>query len=276
MSGTAQRSGNGFRCHRFGDPRRPALLLLHGFLGCGQDFEALATMLEDRVHGLALDLPGHGQTRLEDDDPAWSVEGCASAILRWLDSERIASPHLLGYSMGGRIALRLAVIARPRFREIVIESASPGLESPDERAQRQLDDARLAAKLRTEPLERFVDDWYAQPMFARLALQPTFADLRRRRLRQHPGQLALSLERMGLGSQQSLWRDLPVLSGRVHFAVGAEDGKYRRLAARAAQLSPRIEVRVFEGAGHNVHFEQPRCFADYIGEIVTAGDRRET
>jgi 2-succinyl-6-hydroxy-2,4-cyclohexadiene-1-carboxylate synthase len=248
---------------------------LHGFLGSGEDFAPLLRRLDVRFHGLAPDLPGHGRTALDPADPAWSVEGCAEAILRWLDAEGIDRPHLLGYSMGGRIALRLAVEAPSRFGAVVVESASPGLETDSERAQRRRSDAELAARLRREPLERFIDDWYGQPLFATLAARADFTELRRRRLKQDPQGLARSLERMGVGTQQSLWPRLAQLRHPLQLAVGADDAKYRDIAARAAGLTPQLRVRVFAGAGHNVHVEEEQRFAEYLEEVCAGPARRE-
>jgi 2-succinyl-6-hydroxy-2,4-cyclohexadiene-1-carboxylate synthase len=262
------RSGpNRLYCHRFGDPARAPLLLLHGFLGCGEDFAPLLGHLGGRFYGLALDLPGHGRTSLDATDPAWSVEGCAETILRWLDAAAIERPHLLGYSMGGRIALRLAVEAPSRFASIVVESASPGLENGSERAQRRQNDSELAARLRRDPLERFVDDWYRQPLFATLRARADYAELRRRRLRQDPHGLARALEQMGVGTQEPLWARLATLARPLHFAFGAEDARYRDIAARLARLAPCLRVRVFAGAGHNVHGEQEQDFAKYLEEV---------
>lgn len=267
MNRAARNDPDRLYCHRYGDPARPPLLLLHGFLGSGEDFAPLVGQLDAVYYALALDLPGHGRTSLAPNDPAWSVEGCAEAILRWLDATAIERPHLLGYSMGGRIAVRLAVEAPSRFAAIVVESASPGLESDDERAQRRQRDAERAARLRRERLERFVDDWYGQPLFASLRARSDYAALRGRRLRQDPDGLARALEQMGVGSQEPLWARLATLPRPLHFAVGAEDPKYRAIAARVASLGPHLRVRVFAGAGHNVHVEQEQSFAEYLAEV---------
>lgn len=249
--------------------------MLHGFLGSGEDFAPLAQRLPSQVNVLALDLPGHGRTLLDADDPAWSVEGCADAILAWLDAEGIAAPHLFGYSMGGRIALRLAIAAPSRFGAIVIESASPGLETADARAQRRHDDAGLAARLLGMPLERFIDDWYAQPLFASLAASAAYAELRALRLRGDPVGLARALTCLGSGAQQSLWPRLGELHRPVHLVVGAQDARYRDIAARMAALAPAMRVRVFAGAGHNVHVEQPERHAGYLAEVFAARTRGE-
>ena len=117
-----------------GDPSHPPLLLLHGFMGSSQDFAALLPSLAKHFYCILPDLPGHGETLTI--TGFYTFEHTAQALLALLDHLGISQSHLLGYSMGGRLALYLVCYFPERFRRVVLESASPGLKTVNERQER--------------------------------------------------------------------------------------------------------------------------------------------
>ena len=267
------RAAIAFHTLRRGDPGRPVVLLLHGFLGCAEDFLPLMSALEDRRHCIAVDLPGHGRTRTPAGIPDMSA--CAQALVDWLDREGIERPAVFGYSMGGRLAIYLALRHSQRFRAVIAESASPGLADAHARAARCQADAALAARLRGGEVAAFLDDWYAQPLFEELRRHPDFPALLARRLRQSPEGLAQSLEAMGTGQQPPLWSDLAGLELPLALIVGERDAKFREIAAAMAVASPRIKVHVIAGAGHNAHVEQAGTFAERLAALLQEAHRGE-
>ncbi|MCC5862887.1 MAG: 2-succinyl-6-hydroxy-2,4-cyclohexadiene-1-carboxylate synthase [Gammaproteobacteria bacterium] len=263
----------GFHVRTAGDPARPPLLCLHGFLGSGEDFTGLMPALAERFHVLAPDLPGHGRSRLPEE--ACTMAGCAAALMAWLGQQVNSPVCLYGYSMGGRLALYLALHYPERFQALALESASPGLDAERARAARREHDEALAARLEAEGTPAFVAAWYAQPMFQSLRGQPGFAALLARRQRQAAAGLAASLRGMGTGRQPSLWSALPSLSPPVMAIVGEHDAKFREIAAQMSACHPRMELRVVPGAGHNVHMEQGATVIACLQGFFSQGRHRD-
>ncbi len=264
----------GFHLRTAGDPARPPLVCLHGFLGTGEDFAGLMPALAERFHLLAPDLPGHGQSQLPAE--AFTMAGCASMLVAWL-ADRVRGPALLyGYSMGGRLALYLAVHYPERFQAVALESASPGLADDCARASRRQRDEALAVRLEAEGTPAFVTDWYAQPLFQSLRSHSGFAALLARRQRQSAAGLAASLRGMGTGSQPSLWSALSSLSLPAAAIVGEHDAKFREIATQMAARRAGLEVRVIPGAGHNVHLEQGAAVAACLQAFFSQGRHQGT
>jgi len=245
------------------------VLFLHGFMGSGEDFNRII-QLANRGHcAVTVDLPGHGLTAVCDEPEACSMERCSDALARLVDRLGCDRVDLVGYSMGGRMALYFALAHPDRIRRLVLESASPGLRTEAERAQRREHDARLADRLRDEPFPVFLKFWYDQPLFASLAEDPKrLKDLVDKRLKGDPRALALSLLGLGTGSQPSLWDKLPTIAFPTLLIAGEKDRKFEAIGREMAAVCAAARLTIVEGAGHNVHLECPDRFAELIGEFL--------
>jgi len=258
-----------FHLETAGSPRNPAVVALHGFMGTGADWSTVMAALAGERYGLSPALPGHGKTRCPEGAGSWRMEQVAAALALELARRGIAQTDLIGYSMGGRLGLHLALHCRARVRRLVLESASPGLSDGDERIARRRQDDTLARRLETEPLERFLRDWYDQPMFAGLKRVPEeFAGMLERRRAQDGGALARALREMGTGAQEPQWDRLADAPPTL-LIVGAEDAKFREIAARMAERMPGARVATVAGAGHAVHVEQPARFVELVQEFLS-------
>jgi len=251
-----------------GDPRSPAVLFLHGFMGSSADWREVMAALGDRAFCIAADLPGHG-TSLGLTAEAYTIEGSARAVIDTMNGLEVERAIVAGYSMGGRLALYLALRHPERCAGLFLESASPGLESASERASRCAADEAQAQRLETGDMEAFLRDWYRQPLFASLARdeQLLHRTIQARR-RNDPGELARSLRSMGAGSQPSLWRELEGLGVSALAVAGGLDEKYVRVSSRMASINPRVSPAVITGAGHNVHDEAPAEYVALLGGFV--------
>jgi 2-succinyl-6-hydroxy-2,4-cyclohexadiene-1-carboxylate synthase len=248
--------------------RVPTVLFLHGFMGSSADWRGVMTALGDRTFCIAADLPGHGAS-LGLRQEAYTIEGSARAVIQVLDELEVVRPIVAGYSMGGRLVLYLALRYPERCSGLFLESASPGLESADERAARRAADESKAKRLKSHDFRTFLRDWYSQPLFASLAQEENL--LRRTieaRQRNDPGELAISLRGMGTGSQPSLWGELEGLAVPALAVAGGMDKKYAGISSRMAGINPRIESAVVPGAGHNVHAETPAAYTSLLGRFV--------
>lgn len=251
-----------------GDTGLPALLFLHGFMGSAADWEEVTGALRESHRCLAVDLPGHGaSTGLS--PMAYTVEGATRALLGLLDELEIERPVLVGYSMGGRLALYLALRHPERCAGVFLESASPGMEDASEREARRRSDEEKAARLVSGDFEGFVRDWYRQPLFTTLARdEERLRQTIQARLRNDPVELARSLRGMGTGAQPSLWGELEDLQAPALAVAGGLDEKYVNVSRRMASLCPRMRYAVVPEAGHNVRLEAPGTYLDLLDDYL--------
>ena len=254
----------------FGSPENSDVLCLHGFMGSAADWQDVATAIGDRASCIALDLPGHGGS-LDLTPETYTMEGTARAVVRTLDELEARRPVIVGYSMGGRLALYLALRHPERCAGLFLESASPGLGSAGEREVRRDADEEKAKRLESGDFENFLRDWHRQPLFAPLAREEGL--LRRTieaRRRNDPSELARSLRGMGTGSQLSLWEDLEGLAVPTLAVAGELDGKFAGISSRMTSINAKVEPVVIPGVGHNVHDEAP---AQYVALLRRFLDR---
>ncbi len=245
--------------------------MLHGFSGDSSSWDEVARRLPGGFQFLALDILGHGQSDSPPDAASYRMEAVAADIIDLLDKSTSVPAHLLGYSMGGRLALFLALRYRSRFQSLTLESASPGLPDEESRAERRRQDEKLASAIENNGIERFVNYWERLPLWgsqSRLSNE-ILAAQRRQRLRNSPMGLANSLRGLGAGAQPSLWPELPGLNLPTLLCVGELDPKFRRINGEMLGLIPAAEMAVFESAGHNIHLEDPTAFCDRLRSFLS-------
>jgi 2-succinyl-6-hydroxy-2,4-cyclohexadiene-1-carboxylate synthase len=248
-----------------GSTDAPALLLLHGFMGAADDWESVTAHLADDFRCIAVDLPGHGDA-VGLPDEAYTVEGTLAALVETLDALGAQVCHVVGYSMGGRLALLFALRHPERCARLVLESASPGLKTDAERAERRALDATRAADIEAD-FEGFLQRWYRMELFASLKDHPELrAAMVARRRRNRPEEVARSLRGFGTGQQPSLWEDLTALAVPTLAVAGSRDRTYADLAFEMAVVGPPLMPLVVR-TGHTVHAEQPALFADLVRDF---------
>lgn len=247
----------------------PPLLLLHGFMGSAAEWSEVAGALCGEHRLLIPDLPGHGASTGLLYPDAYTMPGAARALITLLDAEGVARCAVTGYSMGGRLALHLALRHPERGERLLLESASPGLATEEERAARRASDERLAQRLETGDLREFVEDWYRQPLFSTLARdEPLLCRTIESRLENDPQELARSLRATGTGSQPSLWGELPDLRPPTLAVAGETDAKFVALAREMERASASVRAVMVPGAGHSVHAESPERYTETIRSFI--------
>jgi 2-succinyl-6-hydroxy-2,4-cyclohexadiene-1-carboxylate synthase len=242
------------------------LVLLHGFSGTRHAWDGVIARLDrERYRPLALDLPGHGEAPRT--DAPITFDSCVAAVLD-------ASPErfvLCGYSMGGRIALHVALAARERVERLVLVSSSPGIEDDEERAARRVADRRLADELETGAFEEFIDRWRAQPLFA--GDPPEVLELAREDQRRNdPRRLAAALRGIGTGEMDSLWPRLGELAMPVTVLAGRRDAKFSRIGELIVDRLAGAELSLREG-GHALALENPDAVARALEMTHAVGGR---
>ena len=246
------------------------LIVIHGFTGSGA---AMAPLVE-RLDGwrcIAVDLPGHGRGPAPPEPSYYSVEAMAASVAALATGIADGPCHVVGYSMGGRIALALAAAHPHVCRSLTLISATAGMDDQAERARRRQADEALADRIGQHGLEQFVEDWMAAPMWdtlrARLSETEWEASMRQRRSCDPVG-LANSLRAGGTGSMTPLWDRLGMLNVPTLIVCGELDAKFVALGRQMNDLLPNSELAVMPGVGHAVHLETPDLCADTVADFM--------
>lgn len=244
-------------------------VVLHGFSGSAAAMAPLTSQLPDPV--LALDLPGHGAGPGSEDPNGYTMAAAVAGVVSaTAHLERFA---LVGYSMGGRVALRVALECPDRVASLALIGTSAGIEDPAERAERVAYDEALADRIESDGIEWFADFWADQPLFAtqkhRLSARQQ-AELRAQRLACDPAGLAHSLRGMGTGAVEPVGCRLGELAMPCALIAGADDAKFAAIAYQMAGLIPRAKVCEIPDAGHAAHLEAPDATAAAVIQCVSS------
>jgi 2-succinyl-6-hydroxy-2,4-cyclohexadiene-1-carboxylate synthase len=264
---------HGLYYEAFGDPLAPPLVFLHGFMGDGRDWDAVVSPLSRRHYCLTIDLPGHGKSLGLGGDMAsvvpYTLAGAVAGIIGVLRREDVIPATVIGYSMGGRIALCLATRYPEACCRLVIESATAGIVDPQERRKRRRYDDALVRQLKNEGLPAFLHRWYQQPIFKTIAESPSMLkEVIRRRSRNNPFELAKGLAGMSVGEQESLWEALAGLHIPVLLLVGERDEKYVNIAQAMGAALSFSTVKIVPASGHTAHLEDPSTVAREIERFL--------
>lgn len=226
------------------------LVFVHGFTQTGRSWERIAEHFAavggTHRHEVALvDLPGHGGSGTIRADLRRTADLLASTT---------GEATYVGYSLGGRVCLHLALMYPHIVDRLVLLGATPGIIDDDERAQRRQADDLLAQRILEIGVESFLEEWSALPLFHGLELD---ADEIADRRRNTASGLADSLRLSGTGTQLSLWERLVELNMPVLAMAGALDTKFVPIAERIAASVPDGTFGVIHDAGHAAHLQQP-------------------
>ncbi|MCC5639023.1 2-succinyl-6-hydroxy-2,4-cyclohexadiene-1-carboxylate synthase [Nostoc sp. CHAB 5844] len=250
---------------------RPYILFLHGFIGNLDEFDKAIKLLSTEFSYLTLDLPGHGKTQVLGEDKYYTIEQTAQALINLLDELNIPKCFLVGYSMGGRLALYLTLHFPERFYKVILESASPGLATETERLERVRKDEQIARKLSRciskNEFREFLLNWYNQPIFGDIKNHPAFERMLESRLQNQPLELAKSLKFMGTGSQPSLWEKLKDNIVPSLLVVGNNDKKFLTINTKMAKICKLTQLKIISNSAHNIHLENTKYFVQNIKEM---------
>jgi 2-succinyl-6-hydroxy-2,4-cyclohexadiene-1-carboxylate synthase len=239
--------------------RTERLVLLHGFTQTARCWGSFAADLARDREVVALDMPGHGGSsgvRADLDETAELVARTAGR------------GTYLGYSMGGRVALHVALDHPSVVERLVLVGATAGIEDDHERASRRASDEALADRLDTIGVDRFVDEWLEQPLFAGLRREDAAVPERRRNA---AAGLSSSLRLAGTGTQRPRWGDLSAIEVPVLVLAGVDDPKFSALAGRLGRaIGPNATVALVPRSGHTVHLENPADTASIVRRWMRA------
>lgn len=259
-----------WNAHEMGDRSGIPVLFLHGFMAQGGIWLPIMRQLNHRFHSVALDLPGHGLTTA--DIRTLDFDNLSGAIVDYID-EHIKPPVILvGYSMGGRIALHTALNYPDHFSGLVLESAGAGIENAAEREFRLAVDEETADRLTESDLREFLKEWYrTQPIFSSLSNNPEMIEsIINKKMANDPELLAGVMVRLSPGRQIPLWPRLHEWKKPTLIIAGELDPKYRDIARRLATEISGAGLEIIPGAGHIVHLENSKAFIATLKNFLSA------
>ena len=236
---------------------RNDVVLLHGFTQSSEMWRDIASKLSVSSRVVTIDLPGHGASR----DIIADLPEAGHLV-----AQVGGHATYVGYSLGARVALHTALQHPDSVTKLVLCGANPGLVDSVERAQRKRDDEALASRIEEIGVEKFIDEWLATPLFARLST--TEQDRASRAINTAIG-LASSLRTTGLGTQADLWPELSRLTMPVLIITGSDDEKFSKIGSKMALAigSNATHIAVAQ-CGHSVPLEQPQIFLDLVSAFI--------
>lgn len=246
------------------------LLLLHGFTGSSQTWRTFMKKFVKDYQVIAVDIIGHGQSAAPKEIKPYSMEAVVEALHELLQQLSLSQVNVIGYSMGGRLALSFAQRYPHLVKKLVLESASPGLKTREEQKLRKEKDEQLASRIVKNGIEEFVNFWEEIPLFRSQKQLPSYVQeaVRQERLSHTEIGLSNSLKGMGTGVQPSLWEKLDDLLMPVLLITGEVDQKFCLISKEMQTLIPNATSKIILGTGHAIHVEQPEIFGRIVSEFL--------
>lgn len=233
-------------------------------MGRGSDWDSVTESLRG-FDCYCPDLPGHGENTCLSSD-AYSMDAASDWLIEELDKSNVESACVVGYSMGGRLALHIAIRHPKRVRGLVLVSASPGLRTEVERShRRELDSNRIQAM--QKDFRSFLEEWYRMPLFSTLDKEMR-RGLVARRLMNDTRELEKSMAGMGTGVQASHWEHLHALCVPAWIIVGERDDKYLAISDKMSE-SDVFQPIIIPGASHAIPAEKPAYLAALLEDLLS-------
>ncbi|MDP0562417.1 MAG: 2-succinyl-6-hydroxy-2,4-cyclohexadiene-1-carboxylate synthase [Candidatus Endonucleobacter sp. (ex Gigantidas childressi)] len=244
----------------------PPLLLLHGFLGSATDWLLLCNNLGNDFYLIVLDLPGHGESADIDSnevnpDPLISIHSLINNVLKRLSLKKVT---LLGYSLGGRIAMGYALAHSNNINSLIIEAAHPGLKNDEEKKARAISDEYWCNRFCSEAYDLVLYDWYCQSVFKDISDNDRQQLIIERLVGLTACSVANVLTSYSLSKQPDYSEWLSVAPFPVHYLCGENDKAFSHIGKQLNKAGCLQSLHCIGGAGHNVHRERPEKVAAII------------
>ena len=250
------------------DRAAPLCVFLHGWMGSHSDWEPIVSQMPIEMSYLLLDLPGHGKSVPIPPQESLDFDNLADSLHEHLQEYQRYT--LVGYSMGGRLALYYTLKYPHAVDSLILESCQPGIQEPEARLSRATLDTQRAEQIVEAGLSQFVEHWYKAPLFRSLHQQPNqLKQLQRRREQNHESSMARTIRELSPGRQPSLWNHLSSLSAPTLLLTGKQDPKYPTLMQLMHKQIPHSHLKIEPHAGHNVHLETPEAWQRIVCDFLT-------
>lgn len=262
-----ERSSLSYHVNTYG--KGEALLLLHGFTGDNRTWDPFISSWKERYQVITVDIIGHGKTDCPNEIEQYSIFEVVEQLREIIEKLGLIKVNLLGYSMGGRLALAYYFKYPQTVNKLILESTSPGLRTEHERTERRIQDEKLGDSIIEYGIESFTNKWENIPLFqSQQALSDSVKQkIRNQRLANNPVGLANSLKGMGTGAQPSYWTEVPNLTNTL-LITGELDQKFVRIANEMTEINEILTHISVNNAGHAIHVEKPEIFDTIVMEFL--------
>jgi 2-succinyl-6-hydroxy-2,4-cyclohexadiene-1-carboxylate synthase len=252
--------------HKDISPDKDYVLFLHGFTGCAEDWNSIFEQFPDKYNLFALDIIGHGKSDSPSDPTLYNIESIINQIKYVKDHLTKEKIFLVGYSMGGRIALSYATAHPDDIKGLVLESATAGFKNDEERENRYKSDLKLVEFIETHTLEEFIEMWTDQELFntQRRFSNEKLKMLRRRRSSGSKIGYANSLRGFSTGIMPPLHDKLKKFPVKALLISGELDTKFTGINARMAKRFFKAKHKIVKNSGHNTHLEEPKRYIEIV------------
>ncbi|MCA1028802.1 2-succinyl-6-hydroxy-2,4-cyclohexadiene-1-carboxylate synthase [Cytobacillus kochii] len=243
------------------------IMALHGFTGNSNGWRFYSEIISDRTI-IAPDIIGHGQSESPEHISHYQIEEQAAMLAHLINVMKISKVDVIGYSMGGRLAITFALLFPEKVHRLILESTTPGINSIEDREKRMINDMKICQLIKDKEIEGFVNYWENIPLFAsqKKLTAHKREQVRTQRLRNNPQGLINSLIGMGTGAQPSWWTAIAKLQMPVLILTGSIDQKFCTIGEEMSMRIQRATHQTIEKSGHTVHLEKP---LQYVDEIET-------
>ena len=245
------------------------LIFLHGFLGSGADFEIIADHFPNHPDLVAPDFPNYSIRP----DANFTWDSCLKTLDAWIQAETENTPCILvGYSMGGRIALQYAIEHPQALAGLVLVGATPGMSELEARQKRVQSDLTLGNKVEEQSMEQFLESWFQQDVIQsqRNIPEPYLSRMYDRRTASNQTALAQALTSLGTGTMKPVWEALPNLQLPTLLVTGEQDKKFRDLARKMVQKIPQATHASIAESGHACCYEKPKAFVQFLTSFLSS------
>ena len=247
------------------------LFLIHGFAGSSEDWKECLEFLNVKYNTISVDMPGFGKS-----DKPEIVQFYQPGYLNLIIDEiihrlKLENVVLVGYSMGGRIALNYCMYNQSKIKILIVESSSPGIQNLYEREERKRKDNELINLIQSQGLRGFVEYWSGIELFQSQKNLPLNKQLTQniRRYQNSPIGLINSLKGFGTGEMEPLWKNLNELEMPTLLITGEYDLKYNMINQDMKKMIPVSQHTIVPEAGHNIHLEKPEEFVILVDNFIT-------
>jgi len=255
------------------DKSKDYILFLHGFTGCAEDWFPVFEQIPDKYNCLALDIIGHGKSDAPGSSMHYSIDSIMSQIKYVKDHLTQNKIFLLGYSMGGRIALTYASMYPEDVKGLILEASSAGIKNDEERQKRYEEDLKLAEFIETHTMEEFIEMWHDQEIFN---TQRRFSNEKLKKIKKKKASgsktgYANILKGFSTGIMPPVHDKLKKIPLKVLLITGDLDTKFTGINARLAKRFFKAKHKIVRNSGHNTHLEEPKRFIEivlnYLGQF---------
>lgn len=241
----------------WGNPNHPQLVFLHGFMGSHQDFLPIIEKMQSEFYCLAIDLPGHGHSS---SFIPQSIEEFDSLVIEVIKQNTSSSRTLVGYSMGGRIALKLSSFLQPKALALISSRFFP--LNDKEQLVKIKQDLDLIQRLNNESFINFLKTWYSHPIFKTLTIDSREYDLMlSQRKKQAPDALIQILK---LLSSVYYSTNITQIQCPLLYVAGHQDKKYTEELSKIKKHYPQSWLCIFSNCSHALHLEEPHTLAQTL------------